>query len=194
MLTWFLLFFGIFLFFYAGSYHYGADVRFSLLTFLPLAVLAGIGADSVRSKLESFIPSPQSTCIFLMAFLILFSAVRFFNMVHREGQEAWGARYDHKYAKEFIQNIPKRSIVLSQNPAMFLLWGQNSIQTYSGLEQPELIKQFIDKYQGHVYFHHNYWCNTKSIRNIRLCEAIREKYDSDRSGYGARTGSQVRAL
>ena len=96
--------------------------------------------------------------------------------MHREGQEAWGARYDHKYAKEFIQNIPKRSIVLSQNPAMFLLWGQNSIQAYSGLEQPELIKQFIDKYQGHVYFHHNYWCNTKSIRNIRLCEAIREKY------------------
>ena len=39
LLTWFLLFFGIFLFFYAGSYHYGADVRFSLLTFLPLAVL-----------------------------------------------------------------------------------------------------------------------------------------------------------
>jgi len=176
LLTWFLLFFGIFLFFYAGSYHYGADVRFSLLTFLPLAVLAGIGADSVRFKLESFIPSPQNTCILLMVFFILFSSVRFFSIVHREGQEAWGARYDHKYAKEFIQNIPKRSIVLSQNPAMFLLWGQNSIQTYSGLEQPELIKQLIDKYQGNVYFHHNYWCNTKSIRNIRLCEAIREKY------------------
>ncbi len=175
-LTWFLLFFAIFLFFYAGSYHYGADVRFSLLTFLPLAVLAGTGAEAVRSRLESLIPSPQSTGTFLMVFLILFSAIRFFNIAHREGQEAWGARYDHKYAKEFILNIPKRSIVLSQNPAMFLLWGQNAIQAYSGLEQPELIKQLIDKYQGNVYFHHNYWCNTKSIRNIRLCEAIREKY------------------
>lgn len=177
LFAWFLLFFGIFLFFYAGSYHYGADVRFSLLTFLPLAVLAGIGADSVRLKLESLMPSFQSTGVLLMTFLILFSAIRFFNAVNREGQEAWGARYDHKFAKEFIQNIPKRSIVLSQNPAMFLLWGQNSIQAYSGLEQPELIKQLIDKYQGHVYFHHNYWCNTKSIRNIRLCKAIREKYD-----------------
>lgn len=177
LLTWFLLFFGIFLFFYAGSYHYGADVRFSLITFLPFAVLAGIGTDAVRTKLDSFLPSPQNTCIILMAFIVIFSAVRFFNMVSREGQEAWGARYDHKFAEEFIQNIPKRSIVLSQNPAMFLLWGQNSIQTYSGLEQPELIKQLIDKYQGNVYFHYNYWCNTKSIRNIRLCEAIREKYD-----------------
>jgi len=176
LMTWFILFCGIFLFFYAGSYHYGADVRFSLLTFLPLAILAGTGADEIRRRLESFIPSPRSTCIFLMVFLILFSAVRFFNMVHREGQEAWGARYDHKYAKEFIQNIPKRSIVLSQNPAMFLLWGQNSIQTYSGIEEPELIKQLIGKYQGHVYFHYNYWCNTKNIRNIRLCDAIKEKY------------------
>ncbi|MBF0428798.1 MAG: hypothetical protein HQL94_07735, partial [Magnetococcales bacterium] len=44
---WFLLFWGVFLFFYAGSYHYGADMRFSLLSALPLALLAGLGAEKI---------------------------------------------------------------------------------------------------------------------------------------------------
>ena len=30
--------------FYAGSYNYGADVRYSLMTYPPIAVLAGLGA------------------------------------------------------------------------------------------------------------------------------------------------------
>lgn len=45
LLMWFLLFWGIFLFFYAGSYQYGADVRFAVVSFMPLAILAGIGGD-----------------------------------------------------------------------------------------------------------------------------------------------------
>ncbi|HOD28113.1 MAG TPA: hypothetical protein PKH03_02780 [Syntrophales bacterium] len=44
---WFLPFWGIFLFFYAGSYGYGADVRFALVSFMPLAVLAGLGAGGI---------------------------------------------------------------------------------------------------------------------------------------------------
>ena len=44
MAVWFFLFWGL-LFFYAGSYHYGADVRFALVTFMPLSVLAGLGAN-----------------------------------------------------------------------------------------------------------------------------------------------------
>jgi len=48
LLSWFLLFWGIFIFFYAGSYNYGADVRFSLLSAMPLALLAGYGAVSLE--------------------------------------------------------------------------------------------------------------------------------------------------
>ena len=42
--VYFLLFFGIDLVFYAGSYNYGADVRYSLMTYPPIAVLGGLGA------------------------------------------------------------------------------------------------------------------------------------------------------
>ena len=40
---YFLLFFGIALLFYAGSYDYGADIRYSLATYPPLAILGGLG-------------------------------------------------------------------------------------------------------------------------------------------------------
>ena len=80
----------------------------------------------------------------------------------------------------FVDMLPERSIVLTQNPTMFLLWRQNAIQTYAGINNPDLIKTLFEKYQGHVYFHHNYWCNTKNKRNIRLCQDIRERYELEK--------------
>ncbi|MCJ7685315.1 MAG: hypothetical protein MUO68_13595 [Desulfobacteraceae bacterium] len=102
---------------------------------------------------------------------------KFVPLISRVGQEAWGSRHDHKYAKEFIGKIPERSIVLTQNPTMLLLWNQNAIQTYAGINNPGLIKDLMKRYQGHVYFHYNYWCNTQNKRNVRLCQSIRDKYD-----------------
>ena len=52
---WFALFFGVFLLFYAGSYDYGADVRYSLMTYPPLAILGGLGvsqADELDPPLD----------------------------------------------------------------------------------------------------------------------------------------------
>jgi hypothetical protein len=107
---------------------------------------------------------------------VLFSFAGFLPMVRQVSQEAWGARYDHKFAREFIEKIPRRSIVLTHTPTMFLLWGQNAIQANAGLDNPDLIENLIQKFQGHVYFHYNYWCNTQSLRNQRLCRAIQDKY------------------
>ena len=46
--VWFLLFWGIFIFFYAGSYNYGADVRFALVSYIPIALIAGYGAAALE--------------------------------------------------------------------------------------------------------------------------------------------------
>ena len=187
ILCWFLLFWGIFLFFYAGSYQYGADVRFAVVSFMPLAVLAGMGGGWIRDKLDAgcqmldtgFLGGDSSRRVAvscLVIFVLIFSSLKFMPLISRVGQEAWGSRHDHKYAKEFISKIPERSIVLTQNPTMLLLWNQNAIQTYAGINNPDLIKDLIKRYQGHVYFHYNYWCNTKNKRNRRLCQGIRDKY------------------
>ena len=49
---YFLLFFGIYLLFYAGSFNFGADVRYSVLTVPPIAILGGLGAARLSSWLE----------------------------------------------------------------------------------------------------------------------------------------------
>jgi len=183
LLFWFLPFWGIFLFFYAGSYKYGADVRFALVSFMPIAVFAGMGAGTLRDKLAAIIArrtnplQKRMAVTTLVIFLMLFSFVDFLPLVRTTGQEAWGARNDHDHAREFIENIPDRSIVLTQNPTMFLLWRQNAIQTYAGINNPDLIKDLMKRYQGHVYFHYNYWCNTMNKRNQNLCQDIRDRYN-----------------
>jgi hypothetical protein len=176
MAAWFLLFWGIFLFFYAGSYKYGADMRFALVSFMPLAVLAGAGAERLKQWIKEggyLKPAPGA----VIALIILFSWLQFLPYVRTVGQEAWGARFDHQYAKEFIKEIPERSIVLTHNPTMFNLWGRNAIQMYAGINNPDVIRHLMVKYQGEVYYHQNYWCNTQSDVNRRLCQGIAERYN-----------------
>jgi hypothetical protein len=180
ILLWFLIFWGIFLFFYAGSYKYGADVRFSLMSFMPLTVFAGMGGGFIKNKVNDLFKRCNTglSCHVsgILIIVVIFASIEFFPLIRQVGQEAWGARYDHKYAREFIDKIPRRSIVLTHNPTMFLLWGQGAIQAYTAIHNQDLVEYLMDKYNGNVYFHYNYWCNTKSERNIRLCNAIKERY------------------
>lgn len=181
VLLWFLIFWGIFLFFYAGSYTYGADVRFALLSFMPLAVLAGLGCGYTRdtlvsSGLRAGEKGRKKLFSFLLTGIILASSLQFLPLIRQIGQEAWGARFDHRYAEEFSKKIPKRSIVLTHNPAMFLLWNHNAIQAYAGITNPTIIEHLMKKYRGHVYFHYNYWCNVDSAPDPELCRAIKEQY------------------
>jgi hypothetical protein len=177
LLIWLMIFWGIFLFFYAGSYKYGADVRFALLSFIPLAVLAGSGCSWVVEKISAVFPAKRSLVAAGMTLVLLFNGIQFFPMIRQVGQEAWSSRSDHDFAKRFIEKIPRRSIVLTHNPTMFLLWGQSAIQAYAGIHRPELIARLMKRYDGHVYFHENYWCNVASKPTRRLCQAIRDNYD-----------------
>src|SRR5262249_26431176 len=56
IVVYFGLFFGVTLFFYAGSYDYGADVRYSLATYPPIAILAGLGASRAIRTLDAGAP------------------------------------------------------------------------------------------------------------------------------------------
>lgn len=234
MLFWFALFWGIFLFFYAGSYKFGADVRFALLCFIPLAVLAGLGGGVLRGWLGGLFPvdaeragtaasgetgavAPAQAVLShsgqrsgekeedvrvgkkgegapaggwqgvpggnrlpvtgLLVLLLLISWLKFVPLIRTVGQEAWGARYDHKNAREFIREIPNRAIVLTHIPTMFLLWGQNAIQSNAGINNPDLIRDLMNRYNGHVYFHKNYWCNAVNDPNRSVCDGIEQRYD-----------------
>ena len=72
LMLYFLLFFGIGLLFYAGSYNYGADVRYSLMTYPPLVLLAGLGASTLTTGLANINAAVRWTAVLTAALLFQF--------------------------------------------------------------------------------------------------------------------------
>ncbi len=176
LLVWFMLFWGIFLFFYAGSYNYGADVRFSLLSSIPLAVLAGFGAWRIAECVQQRISLPGAHAV--MALLLTGSFLSFMPLVRAVTQEAWAARADVHYAKEMAQLLPEESVVLTHNPNMFLMWGYSAAQASLATEHRAEFRRFFHRYKGGVYFHYNFWCNVDDPLQNSFCENILNRYDA----------------
>ncbi|MDY6837299.1 MAG: glycosyltransferase family 39 protein [Thermodesulfobacteriota bacterium] len=174
LVTWLFLFWGIFLFFYAGSYEFGQDVRFSLVSYMPLSVLAGLGIFRLERLLEP--KGLTKTFRIVVVAVLCLSFTSFLPHVRTIGEEACQARADHKYAREMAKLLPEDSMVLTHNPNMFLLWGKNAAQASIATHNAPLIEHFFKRYTGGVYFHFNYWCNTDNARERAFCQNILDKY------------------
>ncbi len=175
LLFWIMLFLGIFLFFYAGSYNYGPDVRFSLLSAVPIALLAGKGASFLEGTVIRRFKYPQLRA--LVPAVIIFCFIPFLQFVRLLNQEAWGARADHRFAKKMAAVLPEDSIVLTHNPNMFFLWGKNAAQASLATEHPAYFKRFFYKYKGGIYFHYNFWCNVPDRLQNSFCTNILKRYN-----------------
>ncbi len=176
IITWFIFFWGVFLTFYAGSYEFGQDVRFSLVSYMPLSLLAGLGL----FKLEAIFSQKNLGKIFKFAALavIFVSVSGFLPHVRTIGEEACQARADHRFAMEIAEMLPDNSLVLTHNPNMFLLWGKNAAQAAIATNNEQLIDHYFQKFTGGVYFHYNYWCNVDDPREQSFCNNILSKYET----------------
>ncbi|MFH0926052.1 MAG: hypothetical protein V1872_10585 [bacterium] len=175
-LVWFILFWGIFIFFYAGSYSYGTDDRFALVSFIPLALLAGEGISGLIKELNH--KYKWGNYLHLAIFLILISSfLSFYPFTSAKGLEAWEARADHYYAKKMFKVLPANSIILTQNPNMFLVWGHSAGQASLATDNSSVIDDLFQYYQGGVFFHYNYWCNTEDPREKTFCKNILDKFN-----------------
>ncbi|MFA7484617.1 MAG: hypothetical protein WCZ89_01155, partial [Phycisphaerae bacterium] len=181
LLSWFLVFWGIFLFFYAGSYEFGQDIRFSLLSYAPLAILAGLGISAIKNVLEN----RARSITLILALLIVFNFSWFLPFVRAEGDEAWEARNGHKYAVEFAKLMPENSIIFTHTPNVFLLNKKSAVQTSVGTYNPGIIESYMQQFRGGVFVDFNYWSNvedpvqrgfTQYILNSYTYELIREYY------------------
>jgi hypothetical protein len=171
MALYFLLFFTIGLLFYAGSYNYGADVRYSLLTYPPIAVLAGLGASRLVKVLEHR-GLPARTILFTaMAFLFLWYAP----VVRAITEEAWAARADVRFARLFTHELPPNSYVLTHNPGMFQLWGNSAGQLPLIVQNPAYVRYLSDRYPGGVFVHWNFWCNVQDPVHPEFCRRALEE-------------------
>jgi 4-amino-4-deoxy-L-arabinose transferase-like glycosyltransferase len=177
--AWFLLFFGVFLFFYAGSYDFGADVRFSLLSHAPLALLAGRGGSWLLGVAERSGASRRRASMAIGA-LLACSFLWYIPQVRAVGEESWAARADVAFAERVIPGLPGNSIVLTHNPSIFLLNGVSAGQMSLVTDDPEYVARTLSsRYAGGVFLHWNAWCGWDNGVQRRFCENALRSFSSD---------------
>jgi Dolichyl-phosphate-mannose-protein mannosyltransferase len=164
---YFLLFFAIDLVFYAGSYNYGADVRYSLMTYPPIAVLGGLGAARLArllARVGTGVPAHA-----LVASAIAFQFLWYAPVVRATTEEAWAARADVQFARSLAAQLPRNSFVLTHNPGMFQLWGISAGQMSRVIANPNYVDFLASRYTGGVYIHWNFWCNVQDPVQPEFC-------------------------
>ena len=177
-LGWFIAFWGVYALFYAGSYGYGADVRYALLTFPPLAMLAGLGCDQVTRWIGRTPIGEQRAQVLLIGLL----AVQFtwyLPLVRAVGEEAWAARADVSFAEQFAELIPRNGVVLTHNPSIFLLRGTDAAQTSLAASDTDFVRFLQQRYAGGVYLHWNFWCEVSDEVQQRFCRDTLGRYPAD---------------
>jgi hypothetical protein len=171
VLVWFLLLFAIFVPFYAGSYRYGADVRFSLMSATPLAALAGAGLGwlvdlSRRLRADSRLLA-AAPCL-----LVVYAASAYLPFTRAIGRESWASRADHAAALRMVAEVPEDGIVLTHNPGMIQVMGRSAAQTSIASQQPGRVDDLFHRFPGGVYFHYNFWCNVDDPVQNEFCRQV----------------------
>lgn len=171
ILVWFLLLFGIFIPFYAGSYRYGADVRFSLMSATPLAILAGAGLGWLIELSRRI--RPESRALLAAPYLLaVYAASAYLPFTRAIGRESWASRADHAAALRMVAEVPQDGMVLTHNPGMIHVMGRSAAQTSIGANQPERVDELFRRFPGGVYFHYNFWCNVNDPVQNEFCQKV----------------------
>jgi hypothetical protein len=171
LLGYFLVFWTIFLFFYAGSYNYGADVRYSLTTHAPVLALAGLGVAALTRR----VPAGRAAAAPVVACLaIVWASTWRLPYARSVGEEAWAARADVAFAERVARTLPPDALVLTHDPNMFMLWGRNAAQLSMALDA-SFIQSARLRHGAHVYVHWGFWCNVNDPVQQRVCTDALEK-------------------
>ena len=175
LLAYFLTFWTVFVFFYAGSYNYGADVRYSLMSYVPMAILAGTGLGRVGEFVMARWPGrwTERRVFGSIGGAVLAQFLWYLPLIRAAGEEAWAARADVKYARTFAQRLPPNSFVLTHNPNMFHIWNVGAGQMSMVTTDRGRAEQLFARYTGGVYLHWNFWCNVHDrVQNAFCREAL----------------------
>ena len=172
IVLYFGLLFGITLLFYAGSYNYGADVRYSVMIYPPVAVLAGLGASTVVRRLAS-VADMRWRATWVVAAALGFQFLWYAPLVRATTEEAWAARADVRFAASVAPGLRGNTFVLTHNPGMFHTWGVNAGQMSIVAGNPSYLEYLAARYPGGVYIHWNFWCNVKVPAQQELCRFVR---------------------
>jgi 4-amino-4-deoxy-L-arabinose transferase-like glycosyltransferase len=167
---YFAFFFVMYLMFYAGSYNYGADVRYSLMTYPPLAVLGGLGAARLSRVLERLTTLPGAPAMrHVVGAALGLQFLWYAPLVRATTEEAWAARADVAFAESMASELRGNKYVLTHNPGMFHVWGVNAGQMSLIVNNPVHLDHLLRRYSGGVYLHWNFWCNVQDPIQQEFC-------------------------
>ena len=148
-----------------------------LMTYPPLAVLAGIGtfwscraarSDRLAAGCRRDTRRWRSSALQFLWYL---------PFVRSTGEEAWGARADVEFAKVAAGDLPRNSFVLTHNPGMFHLWGVSAGQaSIASSEAGYAANVLVPRYAGGVFFHWNFWCNVADPLQQAFCTDILQRF------------------
>ena len=173
ILSWFLVFCGIFLFFYAGSYKFGQDVRFSILSYAPISIFVGLGISFIKNLLEVRV----KPIALILVSLVIYNFIWFLPFVRAEGREAWEARTGHKYVVEFAELLPENSIIFTHTPSVFLLHKKSALQSSIASYNPGTVERLRERFKGGVFIDYNYWSNVNDPQQRGYTEYILNNYN-----------------
>ena len=172
---YFLLFWGIFLFFYAGSYNYGADDRFSLMTYPPLAILAGIGLSKLSGAIDSKSRGPQASRIVASVLAVQF--LWYMPVVRAVGEEAWAARADVDVRQERCRRSARQFHRADAQPEHVPPVGAKRRPGLIGVDKPGYAENILGpRYAGGVFFHWNFWCNVADPVQQSFCTDVLSRF------------------
>lgn len=156
LLVWFTLSWGIFVFFYAGGYHYGASSRYAIVSSIPVALCMGIGAAALFALFRR-----RPVVIGALGVLIGLNWIYSLRFVPTLGRESNEARADVVFVRDTAPLLPTGSLVISTDPCMWNLQGKNASQMDSIQERVRNdLRSLSQQYPGGIYLHWDYWMNT----------------------------------
>jgi hypothetical protein len=172
---YFLPFWAVFLFFYAGSYDYGADVRYSLVSYAPIVVAGALGLATAVERLatEKRRGLAYGVVTAALAWMFLWQAPH----VRAVGEEAWAARADVAFARTVAGGLEPDALVLTHNPNMFLMWGVNAAQMHFATD-PGFLERVEARHGSRVYVHWGFWCNVDDPALRQMCDTALSHADA----------------
>ena len=172
LVAWFALFFSIYSLFYAGSFNYGADVRFSSSLYPAISMLAGLGIYYLRTLLP-IRKKLLSSSILVISVLLIFA--QFLPFVNAIGEEAWDARLAHDFAINTAKSQGKDCYVFTHVPTMFLVNNINALQTWYGSNAASVDDTF--KKTDCVLFEEGYWCVNVQQYKDGVCKYLKDNFN-----------------
>jgi len=179
LVLWFVLFFGLYLLFYAGSFNYGVDVRYSLTMYPPVAILGGCGAFLIADTLNKFmaklVDRKWSSMISIVVVILVISAsfFPFISFVSSNGEKAWDARLHHDFLVEKMKELDDDSWIITLVPSIVLINGKNAIDP-NFLRDQEKLNKLLTKNTS-IYFYEGYWCQSEPFKS-NICQYIHDNF------------------